>query len=126
MKISKEKRAQTHMYTRIEKPCASCPLVRKGKNMASEKYIEQKFTRAVKNMGGIALKFVSPGFDGMPDRIVLLPKGRLAFVEVKAPGEKPRPLQLKRHRELRALGFMVFVLDDLERIGGIIDEIRSA
>ena len=123
MKISKEKRAQTRMYTRIEKPCASCPLVRKGKKMASEKYIEQKFTRAVKNMGGIALKFVSPGFDGMPDRMVLLPEGRLAFVEVKAPGKKPRPLQIKRHEMLRRLGFKVYVLDDEKQIGGIIDDL---
>lgn len=111
------------MYTRIEKPCASCPLVRKGKNMTSEKYIEQRFTKAVKNMGGFALKFVSPGFDGMPDRIVLLSEGRLAFVEVKAPGKKPRPLQTKRHDMLRKLGFKVYVLDDEKQIGGIIDDL---
>ena len=123
MKISKDKRAQTHMYTRIEKLCASCPLVRKGKDMTSEKYTEQKFTKAVKNTGGLALKFVSPGFDGMPDRIVLFPKGRLAFVEVKAPGKKPRPLQIKRHEMLRRLGFKVYVLDNAEQIGGIIDDL---
>ena len=81
--------------------------------------------RTVKSVGGIAPKFVSPGLDGMPDRIVLLPKGRLAFVEVKAPGEKPRPLQLARHRLLRALGFQVYVLDDPARIGEILDEIQS-
>ncbi len=90
-----------------------------------EKYIEAKLVRMVKAAGGMAPKFVSPGLDGMPDRLVLLPGCKAAFVEVKAPGEKPRPLQLKRHRELRALGFMVFVLDDMERIGGIIDEIQS-
>ena len=65
--------------------------------MKSEKQIEQSLVKAVKNMGGIAPKFVSPGFDGMPDRIVLLPHGLMAFVEVKAPGKKPRPLQVSRH-----------------------------
>ena len=88
-----------------------------------EKQIEQKFVRATKNMGGIAPKFVSPGLDGMPDRIVLLPGGHIGFVEVKAPGEKPRPLQLARHGPPRRLGFKVFVLDDEKQIGGILDEI---
>ena len=49
----------------------------------------------------------------------------MAFVEVKAPGEKPRPLQLARHRLLRQLGFKVYVLDDESQIGGMIDEIRA-
>ena len=90
-----------------------------------EKIIEQKFTAAVKNAGGLALKFTSPGFDGVPDRLALLPGGRMAFVEVKAPGKKPRPLQLARHRTLRRLGFKVYVLDNEEQIGGMIDEIRA-
>ena len=91
-----------------------------------EKTIEQKFVAAVKAAGGLAFKFTSPGFDGVPDRIVLLPGGKMAFVEVKAPGEKPRPLQLARHRLLRRLGFRVYVLDEKSQIGGIIDEIQSA
>ena len=91
-----------------------------------EKFIEQKLVKAVKAAGGIAPKFTSPGFDGMPDRIILMPNGRMAFVEVKASGEKPRALQLSRHRLLRKLGFLVYVLDDVGQIGGIIDEIRSA
>ncbi|MCR5355773.1 MAG: VRR-NUC domain-containing protein [Lachnospiraceae bacterium] len=90
-----------------------------------EKYIEQKFKKAVDKSGGLALKFSSPGFDGMPDRIVLFPKGNIGFVEVKAPGQVPRPLQLSRHNLLRRLGFKVFVLDDIEQIGGIIDEIQG-
>ena len=90
-----------------------------------EKQIEQKFVRATKNMGGIAPKFVSPGLDGMPDRIVLLPGGHIGFVEVKAPGEKPRPLQLARHGLLRRLSFKVYVLDDEQQIGGILDEIQA-
>lgn len=91
-----------------------------------EKTIEQKFRAAVKAVGGLALKFTSPGFDGVPDRLALLPGGKMAFVEVKAPGEKPRPLQLARHRLLRRLGFKVYVLDDESQIGGMIDEIQSA
>ena len=94
--------------------------------MKSEKQIEQSLVKAVKNMGGIAPKFVSPGFDGMPDRIVLLPHGLMAFVEVKAPGKKPRPLQTARHKLLTRLGFKVYVLDDINQIGGILDDIRTA
>ena len=91
-----------------------------------EKTLEQKFRAAVKAVGGVAVKFTSPGFDGVPDRLALLPGGRMAFVEVKAKGKKPRPLQLARHRLLRRLGFKVYVLDDESQIGGIIDEIQSA
>ena len=90
-----------------------------------EKTIEQKFRAAVKAAGGLALKFASPGFDGVPDRLALLPGGRMAFVEVKAPGKKPRPLQLARHRQLRQLGFKVYVMDDEGQIGGMVDEIQS-
>jgi len=90
-----------------------------------EKAIEQKLVSTVRRSGGIAPKLVSPGFDGMPDRMVLMPGGHIAFVEVKAPGEKPRPLQMSRHRLLRRLGFSVYVLDGAEQIGGIIDEITN-
>lgn len=88
-----------------------------------EKIIEQKLVTAVKKHGGICPKFVSPGFDGMPDRLVLLPFGRFAFVEVKAPGEKPRPLQLSRHGMLQKLGYSVYVLDDVNQIEKIVCEI---
>ena len=91
-----------------------------------EKTIEQHLVKAAKNSGGIAPKLVSPGFDGMPDRLVLLPGGKIGFVEVKAPGKEPRPLQVARHGLLRRLGFKVYVLDDPEQIGGILDEIRTA
>ena len=89
----------------------------------SEKDIERKFVRTVKNAGGIAPKFVSPGYDGMPDRIVLLPGGCMGFVEVKDSGKKPRPLQLARHRLLAGLGFQVFVLDQAEQIPDIVMKI---
>lgn len=91
-----------------------------------EKIIEQHLVKAVKNSGGIAPKLVCPGFDGMPDRLVLLPRGKIGFVEVKAPGKEPRPLQVARHGLLRRLGFKVYVLDDPDQIGGILDEIRTA
>ena len=88
----------------------------------TEKYIEQKLVKAVKERGGIAPKFVSPGLDGVPDRIVLLPMGRMAFVELKAPGKKMRPLQVKRKRQLEALGFLVYCIDDVEQIDEVLRE----
>ena len=90
-----------------------------------EKTIEAKLVRTVKSMGGLAPKFVSPGFDGMPDRIVLLPHGKMAFIEVKAHGKKQRPLQVRRKSQLESLGFSVYCLDDATQIGGMLDEIQS-
>lgn len=91
-----------------------------------EKFVEQKLVKAVKERGGLAPKFTSPGFDGFPDRIVLLPNGQMAFVEMKAPGQKPRPLQQLRIRQLKALGFRVYVVDGIEEIGGVLDAIQTA
>lgn len=91
-----------------------------------EKLIEQQLIKSVKDIGGIALKIVSPGFDGMPDRLILLPNRKLAFVEVKAPGKTLRPLQEKRKRQLEALGFLVFCLDHIDQIGGILHEIQAS
>ena len=91
-----------------------------------EKAIEQQLRIAVQGMGGVALKFVSPGMSGVPDRLVLLPGKRLAFVEVKAPGMQMRPLQVKRKRQLEALGFSVYCIDHPGQIGGVLDEIRAS
>ena len=91
-----------------------------------EKQIEAKLALMVKRAGGIAVKFVSPSFDGMPDRLILLPDGVIAFVELKAPGKRPRPLQEARHRLLRSLGFRVYVIDSIEQIGGMIHEITNS
>jgi hypothetical protein len=77
-------------------------------------------------MGGIAPKFISPGVDGLPDRLVLLPPGRIAFGEVTRQGETPCPLQEARHGMLRRLGFKVYILDDVGQIGGMLDEISTA
>ena len=90
-----------------------------------EREIEGKLRDAVKAMGGVCWKFTSPGTAGVPDRIILMPNGRIAFVETKAPGEKPRPLQLSRHRLLRRLGFKVYVLDSKEDIRKIVEEVQN-
>lgn len=90
-----------------------------------EKEIEKRLVAEVKKKGGICPKFVSPGYAGMPDRIILLPKGKIAFVELKASGQKPRPLQVARHKILMGLGFRVYIIDGTEQIGGMIDEIQT-
>ena len=91
----------------------------------SEKAIEQQLVKAVKARGGLCPKFVAPGMDGMPDRLVLMPTGVVGFVEVKTPGQQPRPLKARRHRQLRDLGFTVYVLDDPAQIPGIIAAIEG-
>lgn len=91
-----------------------------------EKEVEQKLVKVVKQKGGLCIKFTSLGFDGVPDRLVLLPKGRMAFIELKAPGKKPRALQKRRMKQLSALGFACYVVDNTDMIGGVIDEIRSS
>lgn len=80
----------------------------------------------VKKIGGPALKFVSPGFDEMPDRIVLLSGGKIGFVEVKELGGKLRLLHQARQNLLRQLGFKVYILDGTDQIGEIVDEIKSS
>lgn len=81
--------------------------------------------RMVRECGGECLKFVSPGNAGVPDRIVLLPNGKMQFVELKAPGEKPRPLQVAVHEEFRRLGFEVLVIDSMEGVDDFISGIKS-
>lgn len=89
-----------------------------------EKQIEQKLVAEVKNLSGWCLKQTS--MIGIPDRLVLLPNGKIGFVEVKAPGKKPRAIQVKRMKQLSALGFQCFVLDDVPQIGGILNAIQSS
>ena len=90
-----------------------------------ERAIEQRLVEAVRKAGGLCPKFVSPGWDGVPDRIVLLPCGKLGFVELKAPGQKLRPLQRRRREQLERLGFRVFAVDSVEQIGGVLDAIQA-
>lgn len=91
-----------------------------------EKQIEKQLVLEVKKRGGICPKWVCPSYDGMPDRLVFLPHRKFGMVEVKAPGKKPRAIQASRHRLLERLGFRVYILDDPEQIGGILDEMESA
>ena len=91
-----------------------------------EREIEEKLRNAVRQKGGLCWKFVSPGNAGVPDRIVLMQKGKVAFVEVKAPGETMRPLQEKRKRQLESLGFKVFCLDSARDIPKVISEIEGS
>ncbi len=90
-----------------------------------EQRIERQLVQQVSKLGGLALKFVSPGMAGVPDRLLLFPGGKAVFVETKAPGKKPRPLQLHRHEQLRALGFRVFVIDEMKQIREVLDDLCS-
>ena len=90
-----------------------------------EKEVEQALVRSVRKAGGLCLKFTCLGMDGVPDRLVLLPFGKCAFVELKAPGKKPRPLQIRRMKQITALGISCYVIDAKEQIGGVIDAISS-
>lgn len=91
-----------------------------------ESTIERKLVTEVKKRGGLAVKFVSPGFDGVPDRLVLFPGATLAFVELKAPGKSLRPLQQKRVKQIAALGFKVYLVDNIKMIGEVLDEIQTS
>lgn len=81
-----------------------------------ESDVEKYLRGEVKKLGGLALKFISPSMNGVPDRIVLLPGGRIFFVELKAKGQKARPLQLAVHRVFNNLGHNVYVLDSKEKV----------
>jgi hypothetical protein len=89
-----------------------------------ERQIEQRLRIKIKAIGGLALKFVSPGVVGVPDRIILLPGGRIYFVELKAPGKKPSPKQVKMAQTLASLGHPVRVIDSMEKVKEFINEIR--
>lgn len=81
-----------------------------------ESVVENYLRDRIKDLGGIAYKFTSPARRSVPDRLVLLPGGRIEFVECKATGEKPTPNQLNEHQRLRGFGFTVFVVDSKAQV----------
>lgn len=90
-----------------------------------ENVIESYLRDRVKQVGGKAYKFVSPGNAGVPDRLVLLSGGRTVFVELKAPGKKPTAIQLLQHKKLRNLGFKVLVIDSKEMVDEFLKEVND-
>ena len=90
----------------------------------TEKDIEIYLREQVKKIGGKAYKFVSPGNNGVPDRLVCLPGGRVAFIELKAPGKKPTVLQKKQIQQLSNFGFLVQVIDSKSSVDQFIESVR--
>lgn len=91
----------------------------------SEKQIEQRLVKKVREAGGLALKFVSPGFAGVPDRIVFMPDGRVWLVECKAPGEYPRTLQQKRFTMFERMGHVVAIVDSYESVDAFVGVMKE-
>ena len=87
-----------------------------------ESEIERYLVREVKRKGGLAMKFVSPGLRGVPDRLVIFPGGIHVFVELKAPGEKPSKQQQYRIVQLEKLGCRVRVIDSRQKVDVLIWE----
>lgn len=91
-----------------------------------ESTVEKRLCKKVKNeLQGWALKFISPGFSGVPDRIVLLPGGRIYFVELKAPGKEMRRIQKRIAEKIESLGFKVLTIDTPEKVDAYIREVRE-
>lgn len=88
-----------------------------------EKTVEEYLRRRVKEAGGLALKFVSPGWTGVPDRIILMPGARVYFAETKDTGKEPRPRQKRVHKILRELGFKVYVPDSRTSVDAMMREV---
>lgn len=89
----------------------------------SEKTLEARLRREVEKLGGKALKLSAQMHRGLPDRLILMPRGRAYFAEIKTTGKKPTRLQEKCHRELRDLGFDVFVIDSTDGLMDALDAI---
>lgn len=90
-----------------------------------ESDIEKYLRDEVKKLGGKAYKFVSPGNRGVPDRIVLIPKGIVIFIELKAPGKTPTPIQIKQQTDIKKLGFAVDVIDSKEGVDEFISIVKE-
>jgi len=90
----------------------------------TENQIETYFRDQIKKIGGKAFKFVSPGNAGVPDRIVLY-NSQVIFVELKAPGKEPTPLQKVTHLTIRSKGVRVEVIDSKEQVKQFINDIQT-
>lgn len=90
-----------------------------------EQTIEARLRRKIRAAGGLALKLVCPGFTGVPDRLILLPGGRMVFAETKDTGKTPRPRQRRVHDQLRALGFPVYVPDSPAAVDQLVREVTG-
>ncbi|MDE1654362.1 VRR-NUC domain-containing protein [Actinotignum schaalii] len=90
-----------------------------------EHHIEQALKQAIQGHGGLCWKLTCPGTTGVPDRLCLK-NGRAVFVEVKAPGKQPRPIQARRISQLRDHGFTVLVIDQVDQIEGVLDALSAA
>lgn len=90
----------------------------------SEKVIERKLVEAVKANGGMCIKLLCDNLLGLPDRMVLMPHSKIAFVELKTTGQKPRRIQVFMHNKLRNLGFRVEVIDTAEGVNSFINSIK--
>ncbi len=92
-----------------------------------EKEIERHLKNPIKALGGFCLKLVTPGFTGIPDRLILLPGGVVRFVETKRPGKTETRRQEYVHGQLRALGFTVYsTIDTVEKIKAVVAECAEA
>jgi hypothetical protein len=82
-----------------------------------ESDIEKHLVKRVKELGGEVRKVQWIGRRGAPDRLVMLPReANCIWVELKAPGEKPRPEQAREHDRMRAMGQLVVVIDSIEGV----------
>lgn len=94
------------------------------KQMDSEKVVERKLVEAVKANGGMCVKLLCDNLLGLPDRMVLMPYSKIAFVELKTTGQKPRRIQVFMHNKLRNLGFRVEVIDTIEGVNNFINSVK--
>lgn len=90
----------------------------------NEKLLEKKLRESVKKMGGLAVKFSSQTYTGMPDRIILMPGGKTSFAEIKTTGKKPTVLQALQIENLRKLGFKAEVIDSPESLNLFLEGLK--
>lgn len=85
------------------------------RDIISEKDLERTFSERLNGTKKVwVIKLLSTFVKGLPDRMILCQGGYVGFAEIKTTGKKPTKIQAYIHEKLRALGFTVFVIDDLE------------